>query len=213
MKNRTGLGASRKARAKVRIRGGLAARLRRERIEDEVDIAAGNGVDSRGTAVLQGHDLDAVGVRGTDRIQLARPRRVPHQDEFIGCVGWCSRRVAMVDGLGALDHVRAGRDKVAAVVIAMHLERLFGDRRQVRHGDPIAEVTRRLGQTEDDRPVVRSLGAGDRAGLAVAELGDPLDDVVVRGLPDDHRAFEGGDEVTRRGSRDPRTAGRTAGPP
>ena len=82
-----------------------------------------------------------------------------------------------VDLVGALDHVRPGRDDVAAVVSGLPFEALghfLGNRRRRRHRHPEVEVAGRLRQVEDDRRVVGRHDARDRLRLAARESSQPL---------------------------------------
>ncbi len=81
----------------------------------------------------------------------------------------------------AFDHVRAGRDDVAPVVAGL-LEApgdLFRDRARRSHRQAIEEIAGRLRQLEDDRLVVGRGDAGDRLGLAVSDVCEALDHLVV----------------------------------
>ena len=69
----------------------------------------------------------------------------------------CAPHERDVELVGALDHVRARRDDVAAVLAGLALEALgdlLRDRGGRRHRQAEQEVAGRLGQVEDDRLVV-----------------------------------------------------------
>jgi hypothetical protein len=165
--------------------------------EDEIDLGGVHAVGQELVVAASDRHLDPIGMRGSQPVPLGFPGRVPHEHERARLL---DRSVVVVRGgneagrrllllgwdreveiLGPFDHVRPRCDEEPTVVLVMTFGGSFRYGSGRRQCETVGKVAGDLGETNDERPVVRRFQTDDGIRL-IRVVVEPTDLRVVEAV-------------------------------